>query len=103
MSKTKKVKKPWEAYEKVAEYLLNMFAAHFGLGCVEGKQIIRGKSGVAWQIDAKGVMIDAEGIIIVECRRRTKARLSQESIAGLAFRITDTEAKGGIVVSPLEL
>lgn len=93
----------WKSYEEVAQYLLNQFASHFGLGHVEGKQLIPGDSGTTWEIDARGVKSDGEGFIIVECRRYTTSRLSQESIAGLAFRISDTGASGGIVVSPLEL
>ena len=45
-----------DTYEEVAAYLLNRFAADFGLERVEGKQPIPGKeSGTAWVIDAKGV------------------------------------------------
>lgn len=95
--------KPWQSYEEVAQYLLDQFAENFNLGRVEGKQIIPGESGTEWEIDAKGVMDDGEGFIVVECRRYTTSRLSQESMAALAFRIRDTGAKGGMVVSPLEL
>jgi hypothetical protein len=95
--------KAWQSYEEVALYLLNQFAEHFQLGKVEGKQIIPGESGAEWEIDAKGIKCDGEGFIIVECRRHTRSRLNQESMAGLAFRIQDTGAQGGIVVSPLDL
>ena len=95
--------KTWKSYEEVAQYLLNQFAEHFRLGIVEGKQIIPGESGTEWEIDAKGINSDGEGFLIVECRQHTKSRLNQESIAALAFRIRDTGAQGGIVVSPLEL
>lgn len=37
--------KDWERYEQTAQYLLNAFATHFGLGSVEGKQIVPGESG----------------------------------------------------------
>ena len=30
--------KDWERYEQAAQYLLNEFASHFGLGRVEGKR-----------------------------------------------------------------
>lgn len=85
--------KPWEIYEQVAQYLLNRFANHFNLGCVEGKQIVPGRSGAKWEIDAKGIKVDGEGFVVVECRRYTTKRLSQEEVAGLAFRITDMEAR----------
>ena len=92
----------WKSYEEVAQDLLNQFAEHFKLGRVEGKQIVPGKSGTEWEIDAKGVKSDGEGFLIVKCRRYTRSRLNQESMAALAFRIQDTGAQGGIVVSPLE-
>jgi len=95
--------KPWRSYEEVAEYLLNEFAVHFALGRVEGKQIVSGQSGATWEIDARGVMIEGEGFVIIECRRHTTSSLPQESIAGLAFRILDTGAAGGILVTPLDL
>jgi hypothetical protein len=52
--------KPWRTYEEVAQYLLNEFAAHFGLGHVEGKQVVPGQSGADWEIDAKGVAVNGE-------------------------------------------
>lgn len=97
------VTKKWESYEEVAQYLLNQFAENFGLGTVEGKQIIPGQSGTNWEIDAKGLKTEGEGFLIVECRRYTTSRLSQESVGAIAYRIKDTGAGGGIVVSPLEL
>jgi hypothetical protein len=44
----------WRSYEEVAQYLLGQMAALFGLGRVEGKQLIAGASGTSWEIDAKG-------------------------------------------------
>src|SRR5882724_6794049 len=43
------VTKPWQSYEGVARYLLDQFAAEFGLDRVEGKQNVLGKeSGTSW-------------------------------------------------------
>ncbi|HED39685.1 MAG TPA: hypothetical protein ENJ13_04580 [Chromatiales bacterium] len=95
--------KSWQSYEEVAQYLLNKFSEKFNIGHVEGKQIVPGESGTDWEIDAKGVRSGSEAFLIIECRRYTKSRLNQESVAGLAFRIQDAGAEGGIVVSPLEL
>jgi len=95
--------KLWSSYEEVAQYLLNQFSQTFDLGVVEGKQIIPGKSGTNWEIDAKGIKISNDGFIIIECRRYTKSRLNQESIGALAYRIYDTGADSGIIVSPLSL
>ena len=95
--------KTWESYEQVAQHLLDDFAVHFKLGRVEGKQIIPGQSGASWEIDAKGVKVDGEGFVIVECRRYTTSGLPQESLGALAFRIHDTQAVGAVVVTPLDL
>ena len=94
----------WETYEEVATYLLDQFASEFGLQRVEGKQEVTGKrSHSTWEIDAKGFRRDDSGFVIVECRRYTTSRQSQERIGGLAYRIIDTGAEGGILVSPLGL
>ena len=94
--------KDWERYEQTAQYLLNEFASHFGLGRVESKQVVPGESGTEWEIDAKGAKIDGEGFLIVECRR-WKSKQRQEDIAALSYRIRDTGAQGGILVTPVEL
>ena len=94
--------KDWEHYEQTAQFLLNELAAHFGLGKVEGKQIVPGVSGTEWEIDAKGVKADGEGFLIVECRLR-KSRQNQEQVAALAYKINDTGAQGGILVTPVDL
>jgi hypothetical protein len=92
----------WGTYEEVARQILHDLAEEFGLERVEPKQKVIGqRSGTEWEIDAKGVRIDGEGFVIVECRRYTTSKQSQEKVGGLAYRIIDTGAKGGIVVSPL--
>ena len=93
----------WETYEDVARYLLNEFAQHFGLGHVEGKQLVSGASGTDWEIEAKAVLADGSGFLIVECRRYTSSRLKQKDMGALAFTISDVGANGAIVVSPLDL
>lgn len=96
--------KKWESYEEVANYLLDRFAAEFGIDCVQGKQkIIGAKSGTNWEVDGKGVRGDGESFVIVECRRYTKSKQTQEKMAALAYRIKDAGADGGIIVSPLGL
>ena len=91
-----------DTYEEVAHYLLDRFAADFGLQRVEGKQSVSGQeSGTSWTIDAKGVRESDGGIVVVECRRYTTSKGKQDQLGGLAYRIIDTEAVGGIYVSPL--
>jgi Restriction endonuclease len=97
--------KKWESFEDVTTYLLNEMASKFGLERVEPKQTIKGmrvrrsKS----QIDAKGVLEANQGFLIIECKRHTKSRIKQEVVEALAFRILNTGAQGGIIVSPLGL
>ncbi len=96
--------KTWQTYEEVARYLLNQFVDKFGIVRVEGKQTIRGhRSGTDWEIDAKGIGSEDETFLIVECRRYTSSRQSQEQVGAIAYRISDTGASGGIIVSPLGL
>jgi hypothetical protein len=95
-------KKAWKTYEEVATYLLNQFAEHFGLECVEGKQHVPGAPGTDWEIDAKGVLKNGEGFFVVECKCR-KGRLNQAILGSLAYTIQKTGAQGGIVVTPIDL
>ena len=94
-------KKKWKNYEKVAVFLLNKICDELGLEKVEGKQKIKGKSGVKWEIDGKGIKINDEGIIVIECRRYTNSKQSQDKLGSLAYTINDIGAKGGIIISPL--
>lgn len=91
--------KAWQNYEEVAVYRLDRIASEFGLERVEGKQHVRGSTD--WELDAKGVKVGGGGFVIIECRRYTKAKQSQEQVGGVAFRIIDAGAGGGIYVSPL--
>ena len=94
----------WESFEQVAVYLLNQIASELGLERVEGKQSLAGnRSGTTWEIDGKGVKVGDKGFITIECRRYTKSKQKQEQVGALAYRIMDTGASGGIIVSPLGL
>ncbi|EGR1564756.1 restriction endonuclease [Vibrio alginolyticus] len=94
----------WETYEEVAVYLLNQFSENFELEGFSGKETISGnRSGTSWEIDGKGFSEGDDRFVIVECRRYTTSRQSQEKIGALAYRIIDAGASGGIIVSPLGL
>jgi hypothetical protein len=93
----------WRTYEEVAAEILDRLSEELGLSAVEGKQTLQGLSGTAWEIDAKGFKQGSEAFVIVECRHHTTSRIKQEAIAALAFRILDTGAAGGLLVSPLGL
>ena len=91
----------WQNYEEVALHILTKIKDHLDLCTIEGKQKLKGLSGTHWEIDAKGVRQDDESIVLIECRKRGK-RIDQEQMAALAYRIRDTGANGGIIVSPLK-
>jgi hypothetical protein len=94
--------KKWETYQQVAVYLLDQVASVLGLETVEGEQPIIVKiTGTTWTVDGKGVKLGNEGFVILEARRYTSSRLKQKDVAEVAYRIIDTEAAGGIIVSPL--
>lgn len=94
----------WESYEQVAVYLLNQIAQKLGLERVEDAQKLAGvRSGTTWNVEGKGVKLGDEGFVIIECRRYTNSKQKQEQVGALAYRIMDTGATGGIIVSPLGL
>ncbi|WP_288130747.1 restriction endonuclease [Microbulbifer sp.] len=94
--------KKWENYEDVAVYLLNQFSDKFGLDSVSGKQTVPGEiTKTNWEIDGKGIRSEDGAIIIVECKRHLKSKQNQEVLGGLSYRIIDSGAAGGILVSPL--
>jgi hypothetical protein len=96
------MKTHWKSYEEVAAYLLEQNAHEFGLNRVEGEQKIPGRrSGTIYNIEAKGIREGKEGFVIIECRRYTTSKQNQGKLGELAYRIIDTGAVGGIIVSPL--
>lgn len=95
--------KKWRTYEEVAAEILGRLKAELGLLSVEGKQSAPGLSGTDWELDAKGIKDGPNAFVVVECRRYTTSRLKQEAVASLAWRIQDTGAVGGLLVSPLGL
>jgi len=97
-----KIVKKFEKYEQVALYLLDKFKDEFGLEEVQGKQSVIGiKSGTKWTIDGKAICEGNEAFLVVECKRYTTSKIKQDIISSVAYRIMDTRALGGIVVSPL--
>jgi hypothetical protein len=93
----------WLRYETAAKQIIARLNDEFGLSAVEGKQVVDGKSGAQWEIDAKGLTEGSNSFVIIECRRYTTSRIKQEQISGIAWRILDTGASGALVVSPLGL
>jgi hypothetical protein len=102
--KRKAPEKQWLTYEGFTVKLLNDVAEEFGLESVQGEQIIQGKrSGTTYKIEGKGIIKGGKGFLIVECRRYTRSRQSQQKLGELAYRILDSGADGAILVSRMGL
>jgi hypothetical protein len=93
----------WRSYEELARYVLRHFADILGMSEVEAKQHLTGASGTEWEIDAKGVLTDGRGFLVIECKERTTARLKQNDIASLAFTVDDLGAQGAVIVTSIGL
>jgi len=93
----------WRTYEVIATQILDRIKTELGFSAVEGKQSVPGLSGTVWELDAKGVRAGSDAFVIIECRRYTTSKLKQDALASVAWRIQDTGASGGLVVSPLGL
>jgi len=88
----------WRTYEEVAVYLIRKMADELGLSSVDASQLMAGRA-TSWQLDAKGMCEDDDGFVLIEIRHRSR-KINQESAAAIAYRVKDTGARSGIVVSP---
>lgn len=92
----------WMKYEEVVRLLLHQYRDAFGLDRVGPKQKVPGDSGTEWEIDVVAYGKDDGKLILFECRRY-KSKIKQEAVGGFAFRIDDTQAAKGYIVTPLGL
>ena len=97
------MKPNWLVYEDAARRVLNDIYEVLGITTVEGKQVVAGESSANWELDAKAWCKGGENFLVVEVRRHTSSGLKQEDVAAVAYRVKDTGAVGGIVVTPLPL
>jgi predicted helicase len=96
--------KKWKNYEDVTKQLLSDVRDYLGLGRIEGKQKVKGNiSGTKWEVDVVAHDVTDEKLILVECRQRLNSKLSQESLAGFAYRVKNTGACRGIIVTTIGL
>src|SRR5260370_27712594 len=95
--------KSWQSYEELARYVLRYFSDQLGISDVEAKQRLVGASGTEWEIDAKGVGWGGTGFLVIECKQRTNARLSQATVGALAFTVQDLAAQGAVIVTSIGL
>ena len=89
----------WLAYEAAARKVLTYMREVLGISVVEGKQSVPGKNSPGWELDAKAWLENSTGFLVIEARRHTTSRLSQEAVAAIAYRMSDVGAAGGIVLT----
>jgi hypothetical protein len=91
----------WKIYEDTARKVLTDLRKELSIQTVEGKQTLSGVTG--WEIDAKAWCENSDNFLVIEVRRHTKAGLTQEAVAAIAYRIQDVGGSGGVIVSPRPL
>ena len=96
-------KQTWERYEDVARQLIDDIKSYLGLSMVnpDKKEFLKKDGGIC-EIDVSAYDMSDRKLVLVECRKRNK-RLSQEEVHGFAYRIQQTNAKRGIIVTPIGL
>src|SRR5947209_3865420 len=90
-----------DRYEVVTRAILQSCREQLGFKEVRPKRKLPGATGTQWEIDATCYQVASDGMILVECRRHTTSKIDQEQVGGLIFRIIDTGAEGGLIVTPL--
>jgi len=91
--------KDWERYEQVSREVLENLRDHLGLQDVQSKSMIKGRSGVEWEVDAIAKSAQTKRLVVIECRL-TKGRQSQSNIASLVLTCEDVGAGKAIIVTP---
>ena len=95
----------WETFEEVTAQLLEDSKKLLGIDKVtrhsRQNKPLPGKQ-TSWRIDVTAYDVKDEILVIVECKRWTTDRVSQEDMGGFAYRIKDLSAKG-IIVTTLPL
>ncbi len=96
-------KRTWERYEDVARQLIDDIKSSLGLSMVNpDKKEFPKKDGGICEIDVSAYDMSDGKLVLVECRNKNK-RLPQEEVHGFAYRIQQTNAKRGIIVTPIGL
>ena len=96
-------KQTWERYEDVARQLIDDIKSYLGVSMVNpDKKEFQKKDGGICEIDVSAYDMGDGKLVLVECRNRKK-RLSQEEVHGFAYRIQQTNAKRGIIITPIGL
>jgi hypothetical protein len=96
-------KQAWETYEDVARQLINDIKSYLGLSMVNpDKKKFPKKDGGRCEIDVSAYNMSDGKLVLVECRKENR-RLIQEEVHGFAYRIQQTNAMRGIIVTTIGL
>lgn len=93
----------YKTYEDAARALLSDVRSFLGLGEVTGEQKLAGRSGTVWTVEGSAYDVSNERLVLVECKQRKTSALNQETIGGFAYRVNDTGADRGIIITTVGL
>jgi RecB family endonuclease NucS len=95
----------WRNYEATIRSLIDKLRSvknQLNLIKIEPKTKINGVSGTIWEIDGIGYDAD-DNLVPIECKLRSKYKISQSILASFAYIIKDIGATRGIIVTPIGL
>ena len=95
------LKKEWENYEIVVGQLINKLASvrnELGLGRIEGKRKMQGRSGEEWEIDIIAYDSADGKPVLVECKHWNR-RVTRDILTTFVYKIRDVGGERGIVVT----
>lgn len=88
-----------DRFERVTRTILEQCRDAFGYTRVDPKGKLRGKSGTEWEIDAIAFLPVSNDFVLIECRRRSSKKIEQGQVGELIFRVQDTGAASGLIVT----
>jgi hypothetical protein len=97
------IMEPWRKYEDAVRSIIAQHRDLLGLDSVELSPVkLEGKSGNTWNIEIIGYTAGQRKLVLVEVRRKTTRNIEPEEVGGFAYRIEDTGAEKGYMVTPLD-
>jgi len=94
--------KECDYYETVTRKIFHNLRESLGIyGVSEDKTKHIGNSSTNWTLDASCYPSEDGILVIIECRRKTTSKVTQEQVGGLAFRVGDIGASSAFMVTPI--
>jgi hypothetical protein len=85
-------------YEGVVRQILDRLRTELGLGPVRGNQKRHGDK-TRWALDATSYRTKTGMLVVIESRFKSKRKVTQEEMAGFAYRVRDLGAEGLMVTT----